>query len=79
MISLRIKLRADTDGKATRRSSLERRRVGPPLWLDFQWRIGFGEFRFDTPQLAAGSFIGRGFLGLARLGRDILAKESRRH
>ena len=57
MISLRVKLRSDKDGKATRRSSLERRRVGPPLWFDFQWRIGFGEFRFDTPQLAVGSFI----------------------
>ena len=57
------------NGKATRRSSSERRRVGPPFWLDFQWRVGppfwldyqwrvgFGEFRFDTPQLAAGSFI----------------------
>ena len=33
--------------RRTRRSSLERRRVG------------FGEFRFDTPQLAAGSFIDR--------------------
>jgi len=33
-------------GMATRRSPKERRRV-----------VGYGEFRFDTPQLAAGSFI----------------------
>jgi hypothetical protein len=27
-------------------------------------QVGFGEFRFDTPQLAAGSFIASFFLSL---------------
>jgi hypothetical protein len=27
--------------------------------LEERRRVGFGEFRFDTPQLAAGSFIER--------------------
>jgi hypothetical protein len=38
----------------------KRRWVGPPVWLDFQWRVGFGEFRFNTPSRqggTAGSFI----------------------
>jgi hypothetical protein len=41
-----LQLAAGMKGMATRQSSLERRRV-----------IGYGEFRFDTPQLAVGSFI----------------------
>ena len=41
-----LQLAAGMKGVATRQSSLERRRV-----------IGYGEFRFDTPQLAVGSFI----------------------
>jgi len=40
-----LQLAAGMNGEVTRRSSSERRRVG------------FGEFRFDTPQFAAGSFI----------------------
>jgi hypothetical protein len=31
--------------------------------LEQRRRVGFGEFGFDTPQLAAGSFIGTGFSG----------------
>jgi len=30
---------------------------GDPSKLEERSRVGFGEFRFDTPQLAAGSFI----------------------
>jgi len=30
---------------------------GDPPKLEERRRVGFGEFRFDTPQLAAGSFI----------------------
>jgi len=41
-----LQLAAGMKGVATRRSPQGRRRV-----------ISYGEFRFDTPQLAAGSFI----------------------
>jgi len=30
---------------------------GDPPKLEERRRVGFGEFRFDTPKLAAGSFI----------------------
>jgi hypothetical protein len=40
-----LQLAAGMNGMATRRSSKS------------EGGFGFGEFRFDTPQLAAGSFI----------------------
>jgi len=51
-------------------------RGDPPKLEERRW-FGFGEFRLDTPQLAAGSFIISGFKTPANTQNDKFIRENR--